>query len=272
MSQQDSHLSLIRQVNAAHRHNIEEALNVLNGLARELEPPHFQVVLFGGCGGMYNYFLGVASVMQRYFDLSNTIFCGVSAGCFPAASLGLGIDIKSGFQSWNLPLLREVREKTLGAFMCWNEVVRRHTLEQFPSDSHTRLADRLHISLTRLPFLQHETVSIWSDTADLVDCMMTSGYVPVFSNVLAPLKRYRDKSYIDGGVGRHSYDPRIAHLPRLELQKDMWRPVKLSWFWCWTDEDWAQTQFDWGTEDAVAHLDELAKILPRKQPDDFDGE
>jgi hypothetical protein len=33
-------------------------------------------VIFGGCGGLYNYFLGIASVLQEKYDLSNIIFGG----------------------------------------------------------------------------------------------------------------------------------------------------------------------------------------------------
>jgi hypothetical protein len=60
---------------------------------------------FGGCGGMYNYFLGVASVLQEEYDLTDVIFSGVSAGCFPAAILALGMDAKEFFYKDNLCLI-----------------------------------------------------------------------------------------------------------------------------------------------------------------------
>lgn len=60
---------------------------------------------FGGCGGMYNYFLGVASVLQDEFDLSGVVYSGVSAGCFPAMVLALGLNAKEFFFKDNLCLI-----------------------------------------------------------------------------------------------------------------------------------------------------------------------
>lgn len=67
---------------------------------------------FGGCGGMYNYFLGVASVLQEEFDLRDVIFSGVSAGCFPALVLALGMDVKEFFFKENIPLIEAAAQSS----------------------------------------------------------------------------------------------------------------------------------------------------------------
>lgn len=69
---------------------------------------------FGGCGGMYNYFLGVASVLQEEYDLENVVFSGVSAGCFPAAILALGLDVKEFFYKDNICLIEHAATCSIG--------------------------------------------------------------------------------------------------------------------------------------------------------------
>jgi hypothetical protein len=90
---------------------VPRALGAAAKTKRRLTELHDMAQLgFGGCGGMYNYFLGVASVLQEEYDLRDVIFSGVSAGCFPALVLALGMDVKEFFFKENVPLIEDAAE------------------------------------------------------------------------------------------------------------------------------------------------------------------
>jgi hypothetical protein len=74
---------------------------------------------------MYNYSLGVAAIIQKNFQLGpETVISGSSAGCFPALMVALNLDIEDMFESWNIPLLKEVNSYRFGALCHWNNAVR----------------------------------------------------------------------------------------------------------------------------------------------------
>ena len=88
-------------------------------------------LVFGGCGGMYNYFLGIALVIQENFkeQLDDTLITGTSGGCFPALLLSVNIDISNTIKELNEPILNEVNKCRLGAFYNFNDISRKLSLE-----------------------------------------------------------------------------------------------------------------------------------------------
>lgn len=64
-------------------------------------------LVFGGTGGMYNYSLGIASVIQENFkeELKDTLITGTSGGCFSALVLSLDMDVKNILKELNEPIL-----------------------------------------------------------------------------------------------------------------------------------------------------------------------
>ena len=72
--------------------------------------------------------------------------------------------------------------------------------------------------------------------------------------------------YIDGSVANGSPRPYGDKVKVLDIQLDTFnRPYKSLWMWCWTRESWIRKLYAQGKEDARANIDELAKVLPRKQ-------
>ena len=84
------------------------------GVEKEKDRLPLVQITFGGCGGFYPYFLGVASVIQRHFITDNVIFSGSSAGCFPSLLLALKKNIELEFTTTHKELLREAREHPRG--------------------------------------------------------------------------------------------------------------------------------------------------------------
>ena len=221
---------------------------------------------FAGCGGMYNYALGVAAVIQSKFVLDNVVIAGSSAGCFPAMLLALGLDVRTLFESWNIPFLQEVNSKWMGALTNWNGIVRKWTMKQLPKDAYKRLNGRFHVSHSNVHFsrcsysLSNNMVSDWQSNNDLLDGIIASSFIPLFDIGKMTMK-FRGNRVIDGSFTNSYPLPLGENVPSLVIRRDMWRQNKKSWLWCWTDAEWARKQFAWGNEDALANLNYLGSIL-----------
>jgi hypothetical protein len=210
-------------------------------------------IIFGGCGGMYNYLLGVASVLQHKMDLRDCVFCGVSAGCFPAMLLALGEPIDTINEKWNIPFLREVNNHTFGAFGVWNSIVRKYTMEHLPQDAYKQLSGKLYISITRLhPYmkLKNEIISHYDSNKMLVNALIASSFVPFFDTKLT--HNYNGGCYLDGSLTNGNPIP-FPNVPTMKFTIDKWRPIKLSWLWCWSDENWTRQLYKLGKHDANNH-------------------
>ena len=216
---------------------------------------------FGGCGGMYNYSLGIASVIQKNFDLCDVAISGASAGCFPAFLLALGMDVDELFESWNIPFLNEVNKNYFGALCKWNNTVRRCTLPKFPVDAYIRAHSRLFCSLTSFPDFKNHLISDWKSNEDLLDGIMASAFVPLF-DVCKISACFRGHRFIDGSLSNSYPLPHSLDIPSFIIRRDMWRSNKASWLWCWSDEEWARKLFEWGQTDAYEHLEEIGVVLP----------
>lgn len=206
---------------------------------------------FGGCGGMYNYFLGVASVLQEEYDLEGVIFSGVSAGCFPAMVLALGMDVKEFFFKENLPLIERAAACSFAGLGKWIPLVRASTLAMLPPDAFERADKKLYFSVTEVPSLTNHVLTTWTSNEDMVDCMLCSGHVPLYTPSLAA--RYRGKRFVDGGLSNNSP---IVHpdRPHKMLQIWKWRWISPTWVLVTTSADWALELFRMGREDALKNL------------------
>ena len=113
-------------------------------------------LIFSGCGGMYSYNLGIASVIQEHYDLSNVVISSASAGCFPAMALMLNFNILEYFDIWNIAFLEEVNTHLFGAIGIWNKIVKKWTLKFLNKDEniYKKAISRLFCSITTCNFLQ----------------------------------------------------------------------------------------------------------------------
>jgi len=96
----------------------------------------------------------------------------------------------------------------------------------------------------------------------MVDCMLTSGHVPLYHPDL--VKTFRGRSYIDGCVSNNSPIPMPEH-PSKVFQIRSWRTILPHWILIYTCTDWAKTQFEWGRADAIANIHEIEHILHYKE-------
>ncbi|TYZ64940.1 hypothetical protein PybrP1_000613 [[Pythium] brassicae (nom. inval.)] len=206
---------------------------------------------FGGCGGMYNYFLGVASVLQEEYDLEDVIFSGVSAGCFPAMVLALGMDVKEFFFKENLPLIERAAACSFAGLGKWIPLVRANTLAMLPSDAFARVDKKLYFSVTEVPSLTNHVLTTWTSNEDMVDGMLCSSHVPLYTPTLTA--SYRGKRFVDGGLSNNSP---IVHpdRPHKMLQMWKWRWISPTWVLVTTNADWALELFRMGREDAHKNL------------------
>ena len=218
-------------------------------------------LVFGGCGGMYNYSIGVAATIQEHFSPGReTIVSGSSAGCFPALLLALDMNIEDMFETWNIPFLQDVNKRRFGALAHWNNIVRNWTMPSLSEDAHIHASGHLYCSLTSVPDFKNHIVSDWRSNQDLLDGIMASAFVPIFDTFKLTAK-FRGRRFIDGSLTNSCPLPLGGKIPSCIIRRDMWRPNETSWLWCWSDTDWARRLFAWGKEDAEDHLEELGAAL-----------
>ncbi|DBA05273.1 TPA: hypothetical protein N0F65_007435 [Lagenidium giganteum] len=215
------------------------------------ENHHIAQIGFGGCGGMYNYFLGVASVLQESYDLENVIFSGVSAGCFPATILALGIDVKEFFFKENLPLIEMAAEQTYAGLGKWIPMVKENMLKMLEPDAYKKVDKRLYFSVTEIPKLKNHLLTTWESNEEMVDCMLSSAHVPIYTNSWT--SSHRGMQLVDGGLTNNHPIVYPEHNYKV-FQIWKWRWILPTWILVTTNAEWAVQMFNMGREDALKNL------------------
>ncbi|XP_078046131.1 brummer isoform X2 [Augochlora pura] len=155
---------------------------------------------FAGCGFLGIYHVGVAVCFKKYaphllLDKISGASAGAIAACCLLCDLPLG-EITSNV----LRVAREARQSTLGPFSpSFNvQAILLESLQKFlPDDAHIRVSGKLHISLTRVYDGENVIVSRFSSREDLLQALLASTFIPVFSGLFPP--RFHGIRYIDGG-------------------------------------------------------------------------
>ncbi|KAI9992016.1 hypothetical protein PInf_017396 [Phytophthora infestans] len=184
---------------------------------------------FGGCGGMYNYFLGVASVLQEEYDLQS-------------------MDAKEFFFKENVPLIEEAAECSYAGLGKWIPMVKRNMLKVLPSDAYKHADKNLYFSVTEVPALRNHLLTTWTSNEEMVDCMLCSAHVPLYTTSLAA--SYRGKRFVDGGLTNNNPVPH-PDAPSKVFQIWKWRWFAPTWVLVTTNSDWAVELFRMGREDAT---------------------
>jgi len=235
-------------------------------------------IVFSGCGGMYSYKLGIASVIQENYDLSNVIVSCVSAGCFPGLALMLNLNILEYFDIWNIEFLKEVNSYLFGSIGVFNNIAKKWTLKFLNRDKdiYKKAISRFFCSITTCnffnkPHLENMLISNWKSNEDLVDGVMSSSFIPLF-DIGKLTSSYRNKSCIDGTITNNEPNPYPElDIPKLVISYDMFNPaMKKSWYlvWVWSSPKWSRYLFELGRKDTLENLDKLDKIkfLKKNQP------
>ncbi|XP_011136998.1 patatin-like phospholipase domain-containing protein 3 isoform X2 [Harpegnathos saltator] len=154
---------------------------------------------FAGCGFLGIYHVGVAVCLKKYAPqlLLNKI-SGASAGAIAACCLLCDLPLGE-ITSHVLRVAREARQRTLGPFSPSFNVhqIMLENLQKFlPDDAHIRVSGKLHISLTRVYDGKNVIVSQFSSREDLLQALMATSFVPLFSGLLPP--RYHGVRCMDG--------------------------------------------------------------------------
>lgn len=155
---------------------------------------------FAGCGFLGIYHIGVGVCLQKYAPhLLLHKISGASAGAIAACCLLCDLPI-GVVASDMLNLIREARHRTLGPFSpCCNvqEYLSNNLNKVLPDDAHLKVNGKLHISLTRISDGKNVLVSQFDSKDDLLQALLASAFVPVFSGFFPPM--FHGERYIDGG-------------------------------------------------------------------------
>lgn len=217
-------------------------------------------IIFGGCAGMYHYFLGIAAVLQEKFDLSDVVFGCVSGGSFPALTLILDLPVRKMHETWNKEILKDLNESMLKAFSRLNGIVFEKSKKYLPADAHLRAKDRLFVSLTEFPSLKNHIVHNWQTLDALLDCIQASCFIPIFDTRFWTI--FDQTRYVDGGLSNNKPIP-YPDSPYFYITTNIWREIPLHWYWCYTSASWSDQLFNWGIEDATKHLDAFSFLTPK---------
>ncbi|CAH2062778.1 unnamed protein product, partial [Iphiclides podalirius] len=155
---------------------------------------------FAGCGFLGIYHVGVAVCFKKYAPhLLLGKISGASFGAISACALLCDLPIGE-ITSDVLRIVGEARAGSLGPFSpSFNiqNVLLASMQRHLPDDVHKIVSGRLHISLTRVYDGKNVIVSDYPTREDLLQALLASCFVPVFSGMLPP--RFHGIRYMDGG-------------------------------------------------------------------------
>ncbi|CAL8115066.1 unnamed protein product [Orchesella dallaii] len=154
---------------------------------------------FAGCGFLGIYHVGVAACLKKYAPhLVVNKASGASAGAIAACCLLCDAPLGQITRDV-LRIATLARAKTLGPFSpSFNiQKILRDGLEKIlPEDAHLRVTGKLHISLTRVYDRQNVIVSQFNTREELIQAILSSGFIPIFSGWLPP--KFQGVRYMDG--------------------------------------------------------------------------
>ncbi|MCL4122066.1 UNVERIFIED_CONTAM: hypothetical protein GTU68_057149, partial [Idotea baltica] len=172
-------------------------------------------VSFAGCGFLSLYLVGAAACLQKHSPnlLERVSLCGASAGSLVAACLACNVPLETLKQSV-LSTAVDAQLWSMGPFSpSFNiEDYLREGLSHLPPDAHRIAQDRLFVSLTRKRDMRNVVVSSWASREELIQSLLCSCFIPVFSGIKTPT--FRGEAYIDGGF---TDNLPIASTPNLSI-------------------------------------------------------
>lgn len=127
-------------------------------------------------------------------------FAGASAGAIVACCLLCDCCL-GDCTTFTLRLATKARSYSLGPLhprFKITKILRDALREVLPEDAHVRATGRLFISLTRVSDRQNIVVSEFSSKEELIQALMCSAHVPLYSGIVPPT--FRGVRYLDGGL------------------------------------------------------------------------
>ena len=145
--------------------------------------------------GVYN---GLKSVNQ---ELAKDLhYIGVSAGAFSAAMCCCNVDIDNKLIPFLMNLTCDFRDDFYGNITSMSKRMKSICEECLPENSHILASGRCHILVLYLTSngFSKEIISEFNSKDDLINCILASEYVPIWSDI--NLFKYRGKYCIDAGI------------------------------------------------------------------------
>ncbi|KAL3842014.1 hypothetical protein ACJMK2_020087 [Sinanodonta woodiana] len=157
---------------------------------------------FSGCGFLGIYHVGVASCLKLNAPelLKDCHFSGASAGAILACCLISDCDLGESTK-FVLRLATKARSHSLGPLhpsFDLVQIMEDALMEFLPANAYEIATGRLHISLTRVSDRKNVMVSEFSSNQELIQALMCSAFVPLYSGLVPP--KFRGVRYIDGGL------------------------------------------------------------------------
>jgi len=148
-------------------------------------------ISFAGCGFLGIYHVGVSACLKTYAPqlLENKII-GASAGAMTAVALISGIPLEDMAK-------HVIKLANSNNFLNMHHSLKEGWLKLLPDDIAEKASGRLFISMTKVPIGPNVLVSQFRSKSDLIDALLASSFVPMFSGLYPP--RFRGELMMDGG-------------------------------------------------------------------------
>lgn len=168
-------------------------------------------IYFHGGAGAFPYYLGIARYLQENYDLNNVAFAGCSAGCFPAIALSAEICDGTFYKKVLLPSVKDIQNTNkMNGLMFkdamigsdWINHLKKHVkvaIEE--SGNFDKVNTKCSLLVTNVSFdnIQSKFIRSWNSVDDLIECCITSAWIPVIFGGI--FKEFRKGDCIDGGIG-----------------------------------------------------------------------
>lgn len=218
-------------------------------------------VVFSYCGSMFGYYLGIAEMLQKY-DLTDVVFSGTSAGCFPCILLNAKRDIRDIFNQ----ILEHIK---VNPDKNWDTLVTEILEKHIDDKDIENNQGKLYCKLTKLnSFLMPEkaVMSKWENKQDFVDCITSACFVPMLS-AKGLYKMYRNEKVLDGSFSGTSSKP-VTENPYILFYPNKWRYTNPVWMLPTQDVGWLKAMYELGYNDALVNIKEIEAVLnPVKEKD-----
>lgn len=158
---------------------------------------------FGGSGGLYHHFFGVAALLQDNFDISSLNFESVSGSGFPCCCLSMGVPIRQIYRLWIKRKIFLIKNNNLLLFFkLFYKLVYAHTTEigkiaGISNDNLKNWSHRVKVS----PLITKKPISInkFISSDDYAHLITASAFIPLpFKNFKAWNVQTRNELYFDG--------------------------------------------------------------------------
>ena len=232
------------------------------------------VIGFPGGGMKINWILGTCHQLQLCAPLDACVLAGASAGAGAAAMLGCGVRVDGALEFiLGDPMLRSYFENPERAAGSIEKAVRRVMEHVLPHDAAERCSGRVYIMLQRYDEGSRRWVhyfqSEFSNKEDVVNAVMASGHVPLFSSGSMYCK-HRGETHVDGQWGASRERVLLeAERPRAKMRLlidhtlDVFMPDDLNWWEIGSRQDWRR-RFRAGRNHVA--LKAARGEVPRKHP------